>query len=374
MDNSPLSRLPFELHEQIFDYTMATDIQQIDHCQTRYSSSELVKPLMIRLTRRYSYMATCRELQNLGLRLHLRRTEFVWNCSSVPSSWHITKAINSWDYNVDVIFDGFPDLQTQGLIDSVRGVGALTSDNDYLHREAPSKGIVSQKHASWINEPLEILILYQRATYIAFCLRTEQHRRGLGHYQLFYRHSYNLQTFTDGNAARPIKKALRGTWKRDTLELTIDMLSEVGSLRKMETAMALLDIEHHERVEAIQREIERQKRLSRENDDVVSSDEQSIFAQFVQSMEAKYSLWRQRVMKFHEGLIKVVMLGYRIDYRTLAGPLTEVRHDFERMAPDEYTGDKIVDAVVEVVRATKSQEMEPRYRMESDLWLDARDP
>ncbi|CAD0108700.1 unnamed protein product [Aureobasidium uvarum] len=373
MNTSPLSRLPLELHEQIFDYTMATNVQHINDCGREYNSGVLTKSMMTELTRRHAFMATCRELQGLGLRLCLRLTEFIWDCSSEQTSRNIMKAIDTRVWDGGAIFHTLPDLQTQGCVSSIRGAGAVSSD-DYLHRESwKVKGPSFAKvYANWVDKPLEVLIMYQRAACITCRLRTEQHQRELDHHQLFYRHSYRLQTFTDGNAARPIKKALRGTWKRDTISLTINMLNEATSLQRMEAVMSLLDSEHHKKVQAIKKEIEKEVQLYAENGDVDFGDVRPMYEQFVHDMNLKYSLWRQRVKKFHEGLIKVIMLSYRADYHALADALFEMRHDFEQMLPHEYTGDQVVNSVVELVRATTLQKMEPRYRIESDLWLDSR--
>jgi hypothetical protein len=70
-------------------------------------------------------------------------------------------------------------------------------------------------------------------------------------------------------------------------------------------------------------------------------------------MNRKYLQWRQRVRKFHEGLIQVVMLGYKIDFNDLHTLLDEVRGRFEQMAHRSCTGDQIVDAVMEMVKATE---------------------
>ncbi|KAI4754244.1 hypothetical protein E4T52_14427 [Aureobasidium sp. EXF-3400] len=266
MDNSPLSRLPLELREQVLDYLMPVGIKHITSCakqNARIGSLDPVKSMMVALARRHAFVASCRELQRLGLRLDLRRTEFIWDCSLPTSLSTIHRDVQDQVDDVEAVFQTLPELHSQGFIDSVRGVGAAVSD-DYLHRESWNMNGVSdaQRQTNWTNEPLEILSMYERATYIVCRLRTLQCQRELGHHQLFYRHSYRLQAFTDGNAARPIKKALRRTWKRDTIEITIDMLSEETSLQRMRAAISLLDVEHLEKMKAVQIEIDRQVPLS----------------------------------------------------------------------------------------------------------------
>ncbi|KAG9644546.1 hypothetical protein KCU95_g16459, partial [Aureobasidium melanogenum] len=363
MDNSPLSRLPLELREQILDYLMPVDIKHITSCMKQnasISSLDPVKDMAIALARRYAFVASCHELQRLCLRLDLRRTEFIWGCFLPLSSSPVHRDIQIQDDNLDAVFHALPVLRSQGFIDSVRGVGAVVSD-DYLHRESWNMNGASgaQRQANWINEPLEILSMYERVIHIACRLRTEQCQRGLGHHQIFYRHSYRLQAFTDGNAARPIKKALRKTWRRDTIEITIDMLSEAISLQRMREAISLLDVEHLEKMEAIQIEIDRQVPLSSVSSSAALDRERSIYVQFLHDMDIKYSRWRQRIKKFHEGLIKVVMLGYRSGYHDVENHMEGLRAVLEQAAPQDCTGDQVVDTVLDMIKATKLHDIGP---------------
>ncbi|KAG9581244.1 hypothetical protein KCU77_g11446, partial [Aureobasidium melanogenum] len=357
MDNSPLSRLPLELREQILDYLMPTDIKQITSCTKQSAivgSIDPVESMVIVLARRYAFVASCRELQRLGLRLDLRRTEFIWECPLPLSSSAVHRDTQMQDDNLDAVFHTLPVLHSQGFIDSIRGVGAVVSD-DYLHRESWNTNGVShaQRQTNWTNEPLEILSMYERAIHIASRLHTLQCQRELGHHQLFYRHSYRLQAFTDGNAARPIKKALRRTWKRDTIEITIDMLSEATSLQRMRAAISLLDVEHLEKMEAIQIEIDRQVPLSSVGSNAALDRERSIYVQFLQDIDIKYSRWRQRIKKFHEGLIKVVMLGYGSSHHDVENNVKQLRVELEQTAPQVCTGNQVVEAVIDMIKATK---------------------
>ncbi|KAK6008039.1 hypothetical protein QM012_004853 [Aureobasidium pullulans] len=363
MDNSPLSRLPLELREQILNYLMPSEIKHITSCPNQNASIDsldLVKRMMISLARRHAFVATCRELQRLGLRLDLRRTEFVWDCCLAPSSSASCKDMQNQKDETAVVFHTLPGLHSQGLIGSIRGVGGAISD-DYLHRESWITNGLSDaqrqvKQANWTNEPLEILSMYEKATRIAFHLRTEQRLRELGHHQIFYRHSYRLQAFTDGNAARPIKKALRRTWKRDAIEITIDMLSEVISLQRLGEAITLLDGEHLQKTEAVQIEIDRQAPPSSIS---ISSDiERSTYLQFVRDMDTKYSRWRQRIKKFHEGLIEVVMLGYMSSYHEVESIMKRMQDGIDQVPPLNCTGDQVVDTVIEMVKAEKLHNME----------------
>jgi hypothetical protein len=137
--------------------------------------------------------------------------------------------------------------------------------------------------------------------------------------------------------------------------MTLDMQDETISLRRMEEAFLLLDREHREKVEAIQNEIERQAESSPSNID----DERPMYVEFLRNMDSKYSQWRQRVRKFHEGLVQVVVLGYRIDYNDLHARVEEVRARF--MVRGSYTGNQIVDAVIEMVKATEFDEGKPSH-------------
>lgn len=370
MENSPLSRLPLELREQILGYLMPTDIKHITNYTKQHasiSSPDPVKDMMIALARRHTFAASCRELQHLGLRLDLRRTEFIWGCCLPMSSATIHKNGQNQSDDVDIIFHTLPELHSQGFVDSIRGVGAVVSD-DYLHRESLTTNEVpdAQRQDNWTNKPLEIMNMYDRAMYIASRLRIEQCQRELGHHQLFYRHSYRLQAFTDGNAARPIKKALRKTWKRDTVEITIDLLSEETSLQRMRAAISLLDIEHIEKMEAIQIEIDRQVPLSSVGSNAGLDRERSIYVQFLRDMDVKYSRWKQRVEKFHEGLIKVVMLGYRSSYCGVENSMEELRAGLEQTAPQDWTSDQVVEAIIDMIKATKLHDIEPSQHTKSN--------
>ncbi|KAH0372148.1 hypothetical protein KCU65_g1302, partial [Aureobasidium melanogenum] len=360
MDNSPLSRLPLELREQILDYLIPTDIKQITSYPKQNASIGSVKYMLVALARRHGFVASCRELQHLGLRLDLRRTEFIWECCLPLSSLANHKGIRSQSDDGDAIFHTLPELHSQGFVNSIRGVGAVVSD-DYLHRESSTTNEASnaQRQENQINESLEIMNMYEKAMHIASRLRTEQFQRDLGHHQLFYRHSYRLQAFTDGNAARPIKKALRKTWKRDTIDITIDLLSEETSLQQMRTAISLLDIEHIEKMEAIQVEIDRQVPLSAVGSSAALDRERAIYVQFLRDMDVKYSRWKQRVEKFHEGLIKVVTLGYRSGYHDVENNMKRLRAGLGQTTPQECTGDQVVDAVIAMIEATKLHDIEP---------------
>jgi hypothetical protein len=57
----------------------------------------------------------------------------------------------------------------------------------------------------------------------------------------------------------------------------------------------------------------------------------------------------------------VVILGYRTDYNDLHARLEEVRARFEKMIHRSYTGNQIVDAVIEMVKATELQEGKPSH-------------
>lgn len=366
MDNSPLSRLPLELREQILDYLMPVEIKQITSCTKQNASIgslSPVKSMIISLARRHAFVASCRELQRLGLRLDLRRTEFIWNYSLPLSSSTVHKDVHNQTDDLDAVFQNLSELHLQGLIDSIRGVGVAVSD-DYLHRESGNMNGApdARRQANWTNDPLEILNMYESAMNIAIRLRAEQRQRELGHHQLFYRHNYRLQAFTDGNAARPIKKALRGTWKRDTIEITIDMLSEATSLQRMRAATSLLDTEHLEKIEAIQREVDRQVPLSSVNSG--AGLERSVYVQFLRDMDTKYFRWRQRIKKFHEGLIQVVMLGYRSSHHEVEKNMKGLRTALEQTELHGQTGVQVVDAVIDMIKATKFHDIEPNQHTE----------
>jgi hypothetical protein len=342
MENSPLSRLPLELRERILDFVIPTNIGQMDDC-LKWNAARAVDPterLLLMLSRRHALVATCRELQMLGLRHHLRHTEIIWDLATTVGD----------SINASLPFASLSSLQSRGVLDGIYGIGAVHSD-DYLHRQIREHTVWTARKfpANWFDEPAEIVGMYKEAAFVAFRLHREQLQKGLRHHQIFYRRVYRLPTFTDGNALRPIKKALRGTWKRDTIDLTLDMQDGSKSLRRIEETFSLLDGEHHEKVEAIESEIKRQVESSPSDFD----GERVMCIQFLRNMDSKYLQWRQRVRKFHEGLVQVVMLGYKLDYNDLHTLLDGVRGRFEQMAHRSYTGDQIVDAVIELVKATE---------------------
>jgi hypothetical protein len=351
MENSRLSRLPLELRERILDYVMPTDIGQMDDGM-KWNIVRTMDPterLLLMLAHRHAFAATCRELQLLSLRHHLRHTEIIWDLATATDD----------SLRTSLPFISLSSLQSRELLDSVHGVGAVHSD-DYLHRQGRNMQTVwtaIKYPANWIDKPEYVFSMYKKAASIASRLRTEQHQRELRHHQMFYRHIYRLPTFTDGNALKPIKKALRGTWKRDTIDLTLDMQEDATSLRRMEEAFSLLDHEHHEKVEAIQNEIKRQAEASPLSFD----DERPMYVEFLRNMDSKYSQWRQRVRKFHEGLVQVVILSYRTDYNYLHARLEEVRARFEQMVHRSYTGNQVVDAVIKMAKATGFDEVEPSH-------------
>ncbi|KAI4850588.1 hypothetical protein E4T44_02655 [Aureobasidium sp. EXF-8845] len=340
MESSPLLRLPLELRERILDFVMPTNIGQMNDCLKWNVVRNPTERLLLMLSRRHALVATCRELQMLGLCHHLRHTEIICDlATAVGDSIHAS-----------ILFASLPSLQSYGVLNSVHGVGAVQAD-DYLHRQAREHTVWTARKfpANWFDEPAEIIGMYKEAAFVAFCLHKEQLQKGLRHHQMFYRRVYRLPTFTDGNALRPIKKALRGTWKRDTIDLTLDMQDGSKSLRRIGETFSLLDGEHHEKIEAIESEIERQAESSPSNFD----GERVMCIQFLRNMDNKYLQWRQRVRKFHEGLIHVVMLGYKMEYNDLHSLLDGARGRFEQMAHRSYTGDQIVDAVLEMVKATE---------------------
>ena len=317
MENSPLSRLPTELRERILDFIMPTGIGQMDDCKklNAVSTIDPTEKLLLMLARRHAFVATCRELQLLGLRHYLRHTEIIWDLSGASSN----------PYHAPLQFTSLPSLQSRGFLDSVHGIGAVQSD-DYLHREARDMQnpwcFAEWHHPNWNDQPLGMIGIYQKTAFIASRLSEQQQKRDLAHHRLFYRHIYRTPAFTDGNALRPIKKALRQTWKRDTMNLTIDLLNEAISLQRL--------------------------------DDWIYGDEQSSYESFLDIMDFRYDFWKQRVRKFHEGLIAVVMLGYKTDYNDLHARLEEVRAAMEKRERS-YNARQVVEAVIRMVKATELQ-------------------
>ena len=328
---------------------MPTDIGQMRDCTIwNVAGLDSVKRLLLKQARRHALAATCRQLQLLSLRHHLRHTEIIWDLSGATSdSVHAT-----------VPFNLLSSLHTQGLVDSVRGIGAVHSDN-YLHRPSADKQrswMTGDDRANWVDEPYRIVELYMKAAFIAFRLREAQDQYQLAHHKLFYRHIYRLQTFTDGNALIPIKKALRNTWKRDTMDVTLDISSEATSMQRMEEALSSLDIEHREKVAAVEIEIKRQEESSFRNGDHIFEAQHELYEQFVHSLDLRYNYWKERVRHFHQGLVTVVMLGCRIDHNDLHARLEEVRARFEKMKPRTYTGKMVVNAVLLKVQTGEDDE------------------
>lgn len=339
MENSPLSRLPLELLEQILNYIIPLEIRQMDDSMNK-NVVQIVDPaekLLLMLARRHGVAATCHDLQNLSLRHHLRHTEIVWNLGEATSDL----------FRASAPFTSLPSLSERGVLHSVRGVGAIQSDNFLycVHK--------------WIDEPYRLVGMYEKALSVARSLRREQRQRKVGHHQIFYRHIYSCLSYTDGNAYRPIKKALRGTWKRDTIDLTIDMLDAAISLQRLEKAFALLDIEHREKIEAIELECKRQEESSLRNGDDIFEREHILYESSVMYMDAMYHAWKQRVGQFHKGLVAVVMSGYRIDCSDLDVGLELIRAFYEPMPRRSHTGKRVSNAVIDMVNSTEVHEDEP---------------
>lgn len=344
MQNSPLSRLPLELHEQIMDYIIPLEIRQMDDSMKK-NVIQIVDPaekLLLMLARRHGFAATCHEAQLLSLRHHLRHTEIIWNLGEATSNL----------YQASLPFTSLQSLHVRGVLDSVRGVGAIQTDN-FL-----------PDIFKWVDEPYKLVGVYEKALLAARSLRKEQRQKGLGHHQMFYTHIYSCLSYTDGNASRPIKKALRRTWKRDTIDLRIDMLDAAISLQRLENAFALLDIEHAEKIEAIEIEVKRQEESSLRNGDRIYQDEHAGYEMTLDRMITRYDFWKQRVRIFHERLIPVVMSGYRIECSDLDIGSELVRNFCEPMPYRSHTGRRVANAVVDMVNSTEVHEDEPSLRLE----------
>lgn len=378
MDNSTLSRLPLELRENVMEYVLNDKI--IEHSKRTNDCGEWrvdryppepAKSIVSALSRCTALIATCRELQDLGVRTYLRSMQFTWSCSLFPPDARAQTTSRYKTANT-VLFCSLPSIQMQGYIASVGGVGAVTTDN-YLHREqwSVNEGPRAQRYPNWGDNPLDVLTMYKEAAYISSLLRKHQQDRGLEHRQMFFQHSYRLQAFTDGNALRPIKKALRGTWKRDTMDVMINMLDEAKSLRHLEVAQKSLDAQHHERIEAIQREIKKEDNLPMKGDLLDGSNDPR-FVQFLCDMDWKYGLWTARIKKFHTGLIKVVMLAYRMDYRDVDDLLAKLQAELPNdLSQKFHAAEMVVDAVVAKLEALRPFEIEPKYQIKSGCWLNA---
>ncbi|KAI5275051.1 hypothetical protein E4T47_01927 [Aureobasidium subglaciale] len=241
-----------------------------------------------------------------------------------------------------------PSLQSRGFIESLGSVGVTTSD-DFLHHAGWDSKSSTKRFANWIDDPLEILSLYKEAARAACRLRIVQHDRGLGNHQMFFGHSYRLPTFTDGNAPRPVKRVLRGTWTHDTIIVTVDLADEAKSVQAMETAMALLATEHREKVEAIQKEIRWQETLPLQAEGNTIDEQRPLYNQFIQAMETKFFLWSQRVKKFHQALIRVVMVGYTKEFEDVRSHLDQVRARLLLDMSHGISGDTVVDAGVRMM-------------------------
>lgn len=339
MDNSPLSRLPLELLEQILTYIIPIEIRQMDDSMKK-NVVQIVDPaetLLLTLARRHAFAATCHDLQLLSLCHQLRHTEIIWSLGEATSD--LLQASKP--------FISLPSLYARGVLRSVHGVGAIQSDN-LLH--CMSK---------WIEEPYRLVGMYEKALLAARGLRREQHEMKLGHHQLFYRQMYSCPTLTDGNALRPIKKALRRTWKRDTIDLTIDMLDKATSLQRLEETFALLDIEHCGKIEAVKTEFERQKESSFKNGDWIYRDEHKMYEPALSLMNIKYDSWKQRVRILHGGLIAVVMSGYGINCADLEADLKSIRAFFEPIPPRSHAGRRVVDTIVDMVNSKEVHRHQP---------------
>lgn len=342
MENSPLSRLPLELLGRILNYIIPLEVRQMDDSMKKnvVQIPDPAEKLLLMLARRHGFAATCHDLQYLSLRHHLRHTEIVWNLGETTSDL----------FRASVPFTSLPSLHERGFLSSVRGVGAVQSDN-FLHSVY-----------IWIDEPYRLVEMYEKALSVARSLCREQRRRKLGHHQIFYRHIYSCLSYTDGNAYRPIKKALRRTWKRDTIDLTIDMLDEAKSMRRLEEAFALLDIEHREKMEAIELECKRQEESSLRNGDDTFEREHILYESSVRYMDAMYRAWKQRVGHFHRGLVAVVMSGYRIECSDLDTGLELIRVFYEPLPRRTHTGKRVSNAVIDMVNSTEVHEDEPNPR------------
>jgi len=344
MQNSPLSRLPLELHEQIMDYIIPLKIRQMDDSMKK-NVVQIVDPaekLLLMLARRHGFAATCHDAQLLSLRHHLRHTEIIWNLGEATSDLN----------QAPIPFTSLQSLYARGVIHSVRGVGVTRSDNflvDILR---------------WVEEQCNMVGIYEKAQLAAHRLRKEQRRRNLEHHQLFYTHIYNCPSYTDGNSPRPIKKALRRTWKRDTIDLRIDMLDAATSLQRLEKALALLDLEHAERIEAIEIEVKRQEQSSLRNGDRIYADEHVLYESTLGYMKIMYDCWKKRVRSFHGMLIPVVMSGYSSDCSDLDVGLELVRNFYNPMPYSSHTGRRVANAVVDMVNSTQVHEDEPSPRID----------
>ncbi|KAH0284389.1 hypothetical protein KCU62_g8326, partial [Aureobasidium sp. EXF-3399] len=344
MQNSPLSRLLLEIHEQIMDYIIPLEIRQMDDSMKK-NVIQIVDPadkLLLMLARRHGFAATCHEAQVLSLRHHLRHTEIIWNLGEATSDL----------YQASIPFTSLQFLHVRGVLVSIRGVGAIQTDN-FL-----------PDICKWVDEPYKLVGVFEKALLAARSLRREQHQKELKHHQMFYTHIYSCLSYTDGNALRPIKKALRRTWKRDTIDVRIDMLDAATSLKRLEKAFALLDIEHAEKIQAIEIEVKRQEESSLRNGNRIYRDEHTAYEMTLDYMTTMYDFWKQRVRIFHERLIPVVMSGYRIDCSDLDVGLELVRNFFEPMPYRSHTGRRVANAVVDMVNSTEVHGDEPSLQME----------
>ncbi|KAI5207967.1 hypothetical protein E4T38_03044 [Aureobasidium subglaciale] len=242
------------------------------------------------------------------------------------------------------VYRSLPSLQSRGFIESLGSVGVTTSD-DFLHHTGWDSKSSTKRFANWIDDPLEILSLYREAAHAACRLRIVQHDRGLGNHQMFYGHSYRLPTFTDGNAPRPVKRVLRGTWTHDTIIVTVGLVDEAKSVQAMETAMALLATEHRNTID----------------------EQRPLYNQFIQAMETKFFLWSQRVKKFHQGLIRVVLVSYRKEFEDVRSHLDQVRDRLLLDMSHGISGDTVVDAVVRMMGDIEFDDVELTCRSKGEL-------
>lgn len=370
MDESPFAELPRELRDRIFEsvvYEITEDLSYaLEHCKIRETGQSTLQWLK----NRHPILATCCQIEHECLASFFETNTFMEAVTLTPNKserqripyhptlQHISPVyVNRWDKHMCVDMK-LPSILTQvpkNYLKKIKKVGMMIND-DCLHTDSAEFSHLALPW-EWQMTPENIIWSYLSA--ISFC--TYFKTMIVDHLSLpmdkcLFQTRYKLLAFTDGNALRPVKRALRNVNIRDTVTIEVDMSNEAAAALCLNCARQKLQQEQDEKTAAIMTEIIREE--TDMEDSMPLGRQHPQIRSYLTARDRAFNAWLYRLVRYHTGLIEVMARCWNAPPQTVGRFMNAAIGPLASMKP--RVTEQCIDALIAYLR-------EP-------VWEDFKDP
>lgn len=370
MDESPFAKLPRELRDRIFEpvvYESTEDLSYaLEHCKIRETGQSTLQWLRDR----HPILATCRQIERECLASFFETNTFVeavlltpnkpegQRIPDHPTLQHIPCVyVNMWDKHMRVDMK-LPSILTQVpklYLKKIKKIGMIIHD-DWLHTDSAEFSHLALPW-EWQVTPANIIWSYLSAT--SFCTYFKTmivDHLFLPRNKCLFQIRYKLLAFTDGNALRPVKRALRNVNIRDTVTIEVDITNEAAATLCLNYARQMLQQEQDEKTAAIMTEIVREETDIQDSTPLGRQHPQ--IQSYLTARDRAFSAWLYRLVRYHTGLIEVMARCWDAPPQTVSRFMNTAIGPLASMKP--RSTEQCIDALIAYLR-------EP-------VWEDFKDP